>query len=330
MNKILFKLEKNGLINQLMSLEIAIGLAKQSGKNVIVHNVAPDANPPIHSSNTNTLNRDFINLSNHPKITDLVVFDDIDNLEIIDSFIPHLNDSLLVDGLRFYFYGRDTEKDFSYERINLNTLIDNNIYIQGSNVWYSVFFLNKDVELSKAIKSLQFKAEYTELAKKIAESIGLFNGVHIRLTDHAFWKEKPNSTILLKYINMMNNTLPLVVATDDSDNEIFNEIKDNAIFLDRYILDNYIDDFKSLEFHDESVFGLITNLVMHYSVDFVGSQGSTYSGYIQRNIYGKNKSYSWNLIGEEPVDYSGKYSFSNYHPAELRSWFREWKESDLS
>ena len=88
-----------------------------------------------------------------------------------------------------------------------------------------------------------------------------------------------------------------------------------------------MDEFKLLEFFDETVFGMIVNLVMHHSKDFVASQGSTYSGYIQRHVNQNNKNYVWKIIGEDDLHTGEHYSFSNYPNNDLISWYREWPES---
>jgi hypothetical protein len=332
MTNILFKLERNGLINQLMSFEIAVLLSNQLKKNILIHNISSEIDLPISSNWVNTYNRNFIKDQQHPRLIDIIEYDTSVNVFFADSLIENKNNFLVIDKLRNYYFNNTNIKDndFSYGRQNLFDFIDKSLYIQDTNVWYSVFFLNKDKDFYKTLKLIKFKDEYINLAKKISKSLEFFNGMHVRLTDHQFWMTPLTMEKLNDYTEQLESNLKLVVATDDSENIVFKKIKDKVIFLDKYIVENFLQEFNSLEFHDESIFGLITNLVMHDSVDFIGSPGSTYSGYIQRNIYQKNNNYKWKIFEENQSDEGKPYSFSNYYPEDLRSWWREWKESFIN
>ena len=238
MSNILFKLERNGLINQLMSFEIAILLSNQLKKNILIHNISSKTNLPISSDWVNTYNRNFIKDQQHPRLIDIVEYDKTVDICFTDDLLENKNNFLVIDKLRHYYFNNTNleDNDFSYGRQNLFNFIDSSLYIQDTNVWYSVFFLNKDKDFYKTLKLIKFKDEYVKLSKKISESLGLFNGIHVRLTDHMFWMTPLTMEKLQDYTDQLNSNLKLVVATDDSENIVFKKIKDNVIFLDKYIV----------------------------------------------------------------------------------------------
>jgi hypothetical protein len=109
-------------------------------------------------------------------------------------------------------------------------------------------------------------------------------------------------------------------------------IQDNKhrfILLDEYIVNNFRDDFMSLPFQDEVVFGLICNLVLHDSVNFVGTSGSTYSAYIHR-VRNQKGIETWDFFDNPPKAIGSPYSWNGY-PLEggRKMWWREWQESKL-
>jgi len=327
-NNLFIKLHGTGLINQLMAIELAAGISSEGLYKPVVHNLLQDKNSPIHNKHVNNRIRRSLLSSVAPKITDLIDYDK--NIEIVfadnDLSLGHEN----VFGPQYYsgtlLEKSSKELEFSCSRININTINDQDIYLTYGNLWYSSFFFNRTQTINKAIQSVKFKEQYLLLAEKIAKSLGDFNGAHIRLTDHAFWKNPISSGQIDKMLDLLDNK-NLVIATDDFESDIIKNISKPNIILDKYIEDNFMDEFKLLEFFDETVFGMIVNLVMHHSKDFVASQGSTYSGYIQRHVNQNNKNYVWKIIGEDDLHTGEHYSFSNYPNNDLISWYREWPES---
>jgi hypothetical protein len=83
----------------------------------------------------------------------------------------------------------------------------------------------------------------------------------------------------------------------------------------------------SLPFQDEVVFGLICNLVLHDSLNFVGKSGTTYTSYIHRNRNQKGIE-TWDFF-DSPQQAEGQpYSWNDYpRPNDQKMWWREWPES---
>ena len=177
----------------------------------------------------------------------------------------------------------ELEQSFSEGRERL--LLDNynNIHLKKTLGYYSRFFFDRDSSLDKSLSSVRFKPEYYQLAERIALSIGLFNGAHFRLTDHKGMFD-PGTNILDSGISKINSNLPIVMCTDQPNSELIKNSSYNYLMLDDYILNNFYKEFREFKFKEEVSFGILNNLVMHYSQDFIGTPGSTFSGYIQRNI----------------------------------------------
>ena len=84
------------------------------------------------------------------------------------------------------------------------------------------------------------------------------------------------------------------------------------------------------DFDNDISLAILCNLVLHHSEDFVGSAGSTFTGYIQRNRINNKKITSWKVFGEPEFIPEGPYSWNNFYRGDLeRSWWREWEECIL-
>jgi hypothetical protein len=221
--------------------------------------------------------------------------------DIVDSFT---NEDLRIENLMMYYSAasdeyKDTDDRFSEGRERL--LLDNynNVYLKKTLGYYSRFFLDREPSLDKSLSSVRFKPEYYQLAEKIARSIGLFNGAHFRLTDHKSMFD-PDNNILDSGVSQIDNGLPIVMCTDQPDSELIKNSSYNYLLLDDYILNNFYKEFREFKFKEEVSFGILNNLVMHYSKDFIGSPGSTYTGYIHRGLNQK-RDIQWKIFGEEEL-----------------------------
>jgi hypothetical protein len=132
-------------------------------------------------------------------------------------------------------------------------------------------------------------------------------------------------------VSQIDNGLPIVMCTDQPNSEIIGKSAYKYLFLDQYIIDNFYQEFRQFKFKEEVSFGVLNNLVMHYSRDFVGSPGSTFTGYIHRGINQK-RDIQWRIFGEQEHKQSGPYSWNGYENKDTmtKQWWREWKESRLS
>lgn len=344
MSQIFYQLyQPCGIFNQITSLELAIGLSNRYSKKLIIHNISnppnsdyENARVPIYSANYKFSNRDNrVDKNIFPNIANLVDWENKENTVLINDIVDSFTEeNLRILNLMEYYSSdldkdQDGENDFSDGRKRLFIAENQNVYLKNTLGYYSRFFFNRNTELDKSLSSVKFKKEYYELAKNIADSIGNFSGIHFRLADHKGFFNA-NTDILDSGVDKLRKDLIFVMCTDEPDSEIIKNSSNAYLFLDNFILDNFYKEFRSLEFKEEVSFGILNNLVMHYSKDFIGSPGSTYTGYIQRSLNQK-KDISWKIFGEKDYETTGKYSWNGYNKDTItKQWWREWKESRLS
>ena len=341
-NKIFFQLyNPTGMINQVMSLELAVGLAHETKKDLIVHYVSNAGDDLYNSRNVpiftpsrwhNEQRKDFTNPDQFPHLLDLINFDE--DLTFIDTKIDFFKQEEFVidDTLNGYYYSNEneiSENELLFAEGRQRIPLDKNLHLKKTLGWYSRFFYNRSQELDNALKSVKFKDVYVDLAKKISNSLGSFQGMHLRLSDHIKMFDTTQGMFESWLSIYENNKLPIVVSTCEPGNKMIQDNKHRFILLDEYIVNNFRDDFMSLPFQDEVVFGLICNLVLHDSVNFVGTSGSTYSAYIHR-VRNQKDIETWDFFDNPPKAIGSPYSWNGY-PLEggRKMWWREWQESKL-
>jgi hypothetical protein len=341
MKKIFFQLyNPTGLINQVMSFELASGLSYETNSPVIIHYAKYTADPKLYKVNSipiftpsifyNKQREGFTNSNQFPHLLDLIDFDT--NLIIIDEKIDSFKqEQVVIDDLMNYFYYSNkpeiTEDEILFAENRKRLPLDKTLHIKLTLGWYSRFFYDRSPELNKAISSVKFKKEYIDLADKIYSSIGNFQGMHLRLSDHVNMFNTTQEMFEQWLDRFQENSLPIVVSTCEPGHKMVQENKHRFILLDEYIVNNFKDDFMALPFQDEVVFGLICNLVMHNATNFVGTSGSTYSAYIHRNRNQKGIE-TWDYFDNPPKAEGKPYSWIGY-PLEFgrKMWWREWPES---
>jgi hypothetical protein len=332
-----------GLFNQVTSFEKAVALSYGFKRDLLIHNVVnitysqQEKRQGIFTKNTNpTYKVDRKGLTDElrtPQINDLLTFTPYSNVVFVDNQLEDVSSksSGRVNFRNTYVnLSEDVTKedDFSLGRSKLKNPIGYDLDVRCTIGWYSAFFMNRTPEVDFGLSTVRFKPEYYELAKRIADSLGDFSGAHIRLTDNQFGyptlkQVEAGLDILEKH--------PIVIATDQpSHSTITNQ---NHTLLESYIQDNFFKEFRELEFTDEISLGLVCNLVMHHAKDFIGSQGSTFTGYIQRYVRNDMK-----IFGEEDYNITGAFTWNGYKLPRLKQynltvndipWWREWPEAKL-
>jgi hypothetical protein len=324
-----------------MSLELAVGLAHETKKDLIVHYVSNAGDDLYNSRNVpiftpsrwhNEQRKDFTNPDQFPHLLDLINFNE--DLTFIDTKIDFFKQEEFVidDTLNGYYYSNEneiSENELLFAEGRQRIPLDKNLHLKKTLGWYSRFFYNRSQELDNALKSVKFKDVYVDLAKKISNSLGSFQGMHLRLSDHIKMFDTTQGMFESWLSIYENNKLPIVVSTCEPGNKMIQDNKHRFILLDEYIVNNFRDDFMSLPFQDEVVFGLICNLVLHDSVNFVGTSGSTYSAYIHR-VRNQRGIETWDFFDNPPKAIGSPYSWNGY-PLEggRKMWWREWQESKL-
>lgn len=343
LNTLFFELwNPTGMINQVMSLELAIGLAHESKKEVVVHYVSTDGAEGLNSNSIpiytpsrlyNNQRKLFINEKKHSHISDILDW----NLDmvLIDKKINKFKDeSFVIDNLtENYYYSNNKnqsqlENSFAENRLKLD--LGNNVHLKGTLSWYSRFFFNRSISLDKELSFVKFKKEYYDFADLVCKSLGDFVGGHLRLSDHIHMFNTEDY-MFASGLNLLESyQLPIVISTDEPSNIIVDSKKHRFILLDEYIINNFAEEFYKLSVQDEVVFGLLCNLIMSKSLYFIGTSGSTYTGYIQRLRNQNNLNETWSFW-DNPKDIStGPYSWNGYNLHNSRKrWWREWPESRL-
>lgn len=339
-----------GLFNQVSCVENAVALSYFLKKDLVLHHIfnKPWSNDikngvGIYSANHWWNKRKFTNNENTPKITDLINIHAYGNVAFLDE---KLDIESIIFSNFFYNFSESTEKEehFSCRRHKFFDLSFNHYNFSSTLGWYSTFFMNRPNEVDKALSLTKFKPEYYQLAKRIADHIGPFVGAHIRLTDNQF--EYPTRSQIEKGMDSLEQGFQKVVVTDHPANERIVELKSKGVLVLEEIIENeFVKDFQSLTFTDEVSLGLLANLVMHHSKDFIGSQGSTFTGYIQRHCKGTMKIFGErSYINTGPFTWNG-YNYPSFSPETIERnkkinyietlteadnrWWREWPESRL-
>lgn len=343
-NKIFFQLyNPTGMINQVMSIELAVGLSHETGRQTIVHYISNNGDKlydfrkvPIYTPSRwhNPQREGFTDPDQFPHLSDILEWDE--DLILIDEKIDNFpqQHGVIEDMLNNCYYSKEseiTEKELSFAEGRQRINVHENVHIKKTLGWYSRFFYNRSKELDISLSKVKFKQEYYDLAKLIASSIGEFNGGHLRLSDHIKMFNTTQEMFENGLSKLENSTLPIVISTDEPTHKMITDNRHRFILLDQYIIDNFSKEFNQLKFRDEVIFGLICNLVMHYSDSFIGTSGSTYTGYIQRIRNQNNLQMPWEFWDAPDQSCDGPFSWNNYKLDNGRKmWWREWGESKLS
>lgn len=328
-----------GLINQLMSVELAVGIQYITQTDVCIYNVGNggSGNEAIFAASKNFNKRKFIDNNNFFTIDKILDWNTKDRFSFLKQNQINFNETNKdIDNLMLYYFDFLSEEDIEFSENRERIKFTDNMHLKNTLGWYSRFFNNRPKSLDTILKSVRFLPEYYELSKIIAHSLGDFNGLHLRLTDHITQRVSTTVEMFDGAIEKINNNKPLVLCSDDVNNDVVKQSKYDFIYLDQYIIDNFGKDFATFRYTDEVSFGILNNLVMHYSDKFIGTIGSTYSAYIQRSMNQKRDidwlwfDYIDNPVYEESMP--GKYSWNSSFKIDTytKQWFREWKESRLS
>lgn len=346
MQTIYFKHHSAGLINQAMSVETAFALAFLEKAKLHIYNAAQTKESPIFICN-DLINKDSLERkklyagSSNPTIFDLLNIPS--NIEYVLDYKKTIDEEIVKNAKSYcnllsYYYCceklNSDETSFSEGRSQLiiEEAKDTHLY-QYTFPLYSRFFYNRPESLDKFLSQLTFKEHYQILAKRIAERIGPFKGLHFRLTDHS--RNYDYKKITLDYVMQVFNRsdIPLIIASDDK-HTVKNLFNNKCVFIDEIIQEQFADEFMNLPFHNEVVFGMISLLVMSYSEEFIGTPGSTFSGYIHRLriLKGSNQKINYLPSGNfKNLDDIGKpYSWNSCNlNTKIKSWYREWPECKL-
>lgn len=305
------------MINQLMSIEIAVGICTYFNRFGMLYESCPLTTMANYTNGKNTTQ-----ISNIVDIPDSVCFissEECRDFNAINAPCPEK-----------YFVGLEDE-NFSEGRNQLFLKESFDYHFDNNLANYSIVFRDRTPGFDKALLRVIFKTEYRELANRISLYIGDFNGIHLRFTD---FSEKILS-LSQDDINCSFEKIcdkPVVIATDDMACLKLKEHANSGICIGSFIFDEFRKDFNSLTVSNEITLGLVSLLVIANSQQFIGTPRSTYSNYVHRLVnQRKNGNHDWLSVGTNKPVFSGDYSWNSFPNMTIgqKLWQMEWPESLL-
>lgn len=357
-----------GMANHMMSLEVGLGLQYVYGyEQAIFYHCTPSNPHPWNQAHISPL---IDNGAEVPSILDLVELPSFarENTYLtMPGVFPQHYDLDVLDTYRFTRYpqvfrqaplnyyvnvaeGNESEAaDFADGRSKLTLDPTKDVDFKRDNLsFYSRTFRNRTPAFDTMMSQIRWRTEYVEFANRVAEHIGPFNGVHLRLTDHTHNYETKSEAYINGLISLdQYSQRTLLMCTDEPQNEMLRSFKSynnllgeearstgrKNIMLADVITREFADDFRSLPSQESTVFGLVCMLVMFHSLDFIGTPGSTYTGLIHRAI-NQRGTCGFKLFPQTFVTApGGPFSWQSHRlphkGVEVNAWWREWPESRL-
>jgi hypothetical protein len=215
----------------------------------------------------------------------------------------------------------------------------------------SCFYFLPREEKNELLESIQLRYldSIETLAKQIVARIGQFNAVHIRRGDFGttYWADEYRIEIerFRKYARRVfqDDSIPVVIATDGLDSkEVLESIFEGCrtVYIDELIFDEYIEDFRALEFTDFNVLTILNQLICASADRFIGTYRSTFTSIIHRLRQERFRKKDFNFLPDERVarlldenfdivpDRNGFFQWNKYSAfAEnhnILGWMREW------
>lgn len=327
--KIAVELWKNGgMINHLISLEIAVGLSAHYNIPITLYNFGlTTMYNPLHRLGTGRKDLIEKDINSPIHLFDLLNWNS-SGWDILAQVPKELDSYEKIHISHFYVDCDPSINDNYYSTFKQLKLSNNLNYNFVSPVcFYSKVFKNRSSKIDMALAEIKWKTEYVKLASKISKELGDFSGIHLRSTDLNNTIFTVGDTDFLKGLNFLEQkSMPIVLSTDNTESEIVLKNKDKYMIIDQLIMENWYDSFKELPNSGETVLGLLSNLVMGYSKNFIGTPGSTYTAYIQRCCNQRLDNFEWNFFGGRYGTYHIQYTRKYGH---FPRWWREFSESKL-
>jgi hypothetical protein len=318
---LVFKLHQSGISNERMSLEIALGLASLTQRRLILYGVAdnsfgirPSKGGWYRMENHGWLGAGRSLPGYRPSlVTELYeqlpveVYFGRENPEWPESWFSGVGEEIHVFNHQisgWWFCPSALDDSYSLASIveasaragfadgrSLLRIPSEPIWrMQGSNLsYYSRFFFDPTNAVSITMQRMGLCSWIESFAANVARSIGDFNGCHIRLTD--FRKFLPQSSDYNEVIasviseSISPDQLLLIATDEDPSSSFFDPLRrrfGKILFLEDYLRSECGDLWTSVPFINESVLGVICQLILERSLSFSGTIGSTFTGLIHR------------------------------------------------
>lgn len=305
---LLYKDYQSGLCNEIMSVELAVGLAHLTGRTLVYYGSAGEERQLIPAPNQQYVSpparRDIVDQERHPTILDLLKDVPVPSMSYpefrsetegrapatVDSGVRLVNAVFVADPAAVRAPALDA---FAEGRTIFADCDEEVLHIKETNLgYYSRLFFEPDPSVYAALAGVVAKKPYRDLAATVCGALGAFNGIHVRLNDFRKFLPFRGGDYPREILKNLSANLPadrlLVISTDETDNkEFFEPITRHFrrhVFVDEFIVGEFADAFRALPFSDEVAVALLSNLVLQQSHEFLGTPGSTFSGVIQREV----------------------------------------------
>ena len=329
MAEVLFKLWPGGTVNRLTSLENAHAICRATQSNVLVH-----SNDYLSSEHRNLGNRNGILGKQIPRLSDLV--NTPDGITFTKTNLS---------GHSVFHHNQPTEKKLFHTCLSIDGTLPSKefldwrqkvVYLQkGVNYefvetlgWRGIIFWAQDASVRASLfaeSEIVMRIPYVELAKTISDELGDFASIHVRRKDMREFNSSNDQDVEYSIKDILDYRTKLLF-TDEPESTKWIVDKYGFMLFDDFLYDQK-QKFTNLPFSDETVFGLVSLLVACESNDFIGTLGSTYSGYIHRAVRKKaGKNYLWKYFKDTKIDNNSKWEWQKYEiePA----WKVFWRQYD--
>ena len=350
--KLIWKLHPGGMCNQLMSVEIALGISKWLNRKLVVVDDSTERNIGTFSNEKTKTN--LLSLFDFPQKIEWVRTGELDiegsksnyshaiggSVACVDNEFKKVDESFHPNG-----------NQVKYFRDNFSDNIIVGFKTNDSLSYYNRFFYGDTADIFKHIRKIKVKSPYAKLARKISKDIGSFNSIHMRLgdwTNFLYGGAVSDEARIDRLLDAINSSLNIpsnrmVISSNLRSDEtiVFNRLRENfpdILILENFIEMNYSDELNKLPVYDKVVLGLLSALVCSEAENFWGCIGSTFTNFINR--YRKDKPKYHDImffnIGNDPMQYDwdgsiketedGKYPWNRSKMQALGTWFFEYKE----
>ena len=338
-----------GLSNQRMALEIAVAVAHLTGRKLALYGLPMIENrggPDIALRITDLMEIPvpwtLLDPTAHPWVT---------------CRWPRLSDTVLVtpgaeeQGARLaaFAHGRPDLVRLAPLR-DLASPAHVMIEVNPLSLYSYAFYLDAGESLFPLMTALRPRKVYRTLAQSLAERLGQFDALHLRLGDFLDWSLTPRAEqvsageILRNLEAIIPPDAPLVVLSDDPDHPLLADLLRH--FPRARVFERWLEAMGRLPGFDRPLtgaeMGLVAQMVAARSRHFVGTMCSTFTALIHRARGARVFMFAYNMfphvfeladcvMREGPASGGAfswqRLSFKAPFPRQYFSWFREWPEA---
>ncbi len=290
---LVFKMKPLALAQDVLSVELAVGIAHLTDRTLVLYGGADMATAPGAARS-------------HARHGVLDLLDDLPvptlsygefRTRFASAGLPAFDPGLPLG--RAVFAERSATRDatdiaaFAGSRTIFGDCDQDILHLKDSNLgYYSRLFYAPRAPFYAAMDRVCARGSYRDLAATISAGLGRFHGVHLRVDDFRRFMPYRGLDHAKEILRTLEANLSvdelLVIATDEPQNhEFFAPITARFrrhVFVDNLIASDHAAAFRALPHAGEAVLAWLGNLVLGGASEFLGMPGSAYSGLIQRRV----------------------------------------------